>query len=350
VALSIVTGVAVTLYSLGQGFADKPSRGPGDVALYRAEIDRIQSGESYYSAAATELRARGYPMRSVFNWRTPLPMWLIGVLPDVVFGKALLCGLGLAALVLSFGWLAREGGMAVSLAGVLSLCGAMLPCLLGDLFVMPVLWSGVLIALSLALLAAGRTWLGVAAGSLALVVRDLAGPFVVVMLGLALCRRRFKEAAGWSAGLAVYVLFFLWHAVQVQALQLPGDKAQAASWVQLGGLAFVVSAVQMNGWLLVLPQWVAAIYFPLALLGFAAWRGPDGERAGFVAAAYVLLFGFVGQDFNQYWGSLIAPLLCLGFAWSLPAVRNLMVAASGTVLDVSLSDRSVCGPAAQRQV
>jgi hypothetical protein len=42
------------------------------------------------------------------------------------------------------------------------------------------------------------------------------------------------------------------------------------------------------------------------------------------AATYVLLFGFVGQDFNQYWGSLIAPLLCLGLAWSAAALRDLL--------------------------
>lgn len=324
VLLSLVTALGVSLSRLAKGFADKPSRGPGDVALYRAEVDRIQAGEGYYAAAATELRARGYPTKSVFNWRTPLPIWLIGVMPDPVFGKALLCGLALGSVVLAFDWLAREGGAWVAVAGVLSLCGAMLPCFLGNLFVEPVLWSGFLLVLSLTLLAVNRTGLGVASGSLALFLRDLAGPFVVVMLLLALCRRRYREAAYWTVGLFGYGLFFLWHIVQVSALQTSGDRAQADSWVQLGGLALVISTTQLNGWLLVLPQWVAALYLPLALLGFASWKGSAGERAAIAAATYVLLFGFVGQDFNQYWGSLIAPLLCLGFAWTAPAVRDLL--------------------------
>ncbi|MCE9555957.1 MAG: hypothetical protein K8T91_21625 [Planctomycetes bacterium] len=324
VLLSLVTAVGVSLSRFAKGYADKPSRGPGDVALYRAEVDRIQAGESYYAAASTELRARGYPTKSVFNWRTPLPIWLIGVMPDPVFGKALLCGLALLTVVLAFDWLGREGGTWVAVAGVLSLCGAMLPCFLGNLFVMPVLWSGFLFVLSLALLAANRTGWGVAAGSLALFLRDLAGPFVVVMLLLALCRRRYREAAYWTVGLFGYGLFFLWHIVQVHAMQTPGARAQEDSWVQLGGLAFVISTTQLNGWLLVLPQWVAALYLPLALLGFASWKGAAGERAAIAAAAYVLLFGFVGQDFNQYWGSLIAPLLCLGFAWTAPALHDLV--------------------------
>jgi len=329
ISLALAAAVGVSLSPLAKGYADKPSRGPGDVALYRAEVDRIQSGQGYYEAAAAELRERGYPTKSVFNWRTPLPLWLIGKLPDPVFGKALLCGLALLAVVFCFDWLAREGGAAVAIVGVLMLCGAMLPCFLGDLFVMPVLWAGFLIALSLALLAGGRMKLGVTAGTAALFLRDLAGPFVVVMLGLALCRRRFREAAYWAVGLAAYSVFFACHIYQVSLMQGAGGRAQEDSWVQLGGLAFVVSTTQLNGWLLVLPQWVAALYLPLAMLGFASWRGVAAERAGMAAAAYVLLFGFVGQDFNQYWGALIAPLLCLGIAWSAPAIRDLMHASRG---------------------
>jgi len=333
VCLAIAVGVSLS--PLAKGYADKPSRGPGDVALYRAEVDRMQAGQSYYQAAGIELRERGYPTKSVFNWRTPLPLWLIGKLPDPVFGKALLCGLALCAVVLCFDWLAREGGPAVAIVGVLLLCGAILPCFLGDLFVMPVLWAGFLITLSLALLAAGRLKLGVIAGCAALFLRDLAGPFVVVMLGLALCRRRFREAAYWSIGLAAYSLFFAFHVYQVSLMQQAGGRAQEDSWVQLGGLAFVISTTQLNGWLLVLPQWVAALYLPLALLGFAAWRGEAAQRAGIAAAAYVLLFGFVGQDFNQYWGSLIAPLLCLGAAWATAAVRDLLRQSQATATPIS---------------
>lgn len=328
-ALFVATTLGVTFSPFAKGYLGKPSRGPGDVALYRAEVDRMQAGEGYYEAAATELRARGYPTKSVFNWRTPLPVWLIGILPDPVFGKALLGGLALAALALGVAWLAREGGAAVALVGGLSLVGAMLPCFVGNLFVMPVLWSGFLIVLSLALLAAGRTKPGVTAGVSALFFRDLAGPFVVVMLGLALVRGRFREATLWCIGLAAYGAYFAWHAHQVSLFQGPTDLAHAEGWVQFGGLAFLISTTQLNGWLLVSPQWVAGLYLSLALLGFLSWRGPAGERAGLTAATYVPLFSIVGQDFNQYWGSLLAPLLCLGFAWSAPALRDLFHASRG---------------------
>ena len=67
-AIALTIGlIAITLSPLASGFANAPARGPTDVALYRAEVDRIRAGEDYYHAAAAELTSRGYPTRSVFN-------------------------------------------------------------------------------------------------------------------------------------------------------------------------------------------------------------------------------------------------------------------------------------------
>src|SRR5690348_15840684 len=76
--------IAITASPLASGFADAPDRGASDIELYRAAVARIQRGASYYDAAAAELTARGYPTRSLFNWRMPLPVWLLGKLPDPV--------------------------------------------------------------------------------------------------------------------------------------------------------------------------------------------------------------------------------------------------------------------------
>ena len=89
--------VAVSISPSASGFADKPSRGASDVDLYVAEIQRIAQGETYYAAANTELHARGYPTRSVFNWRTPLPMWLLGKLPNETTGRVIIGALARAA-------------------------------------------------------------------------------------------------------------------------------------------------------------------------------------------------------------------------------------------------------------
>lgn len=327
VAGAAVFGVGVTLSPLAKGQVGKPRPGAGDVALYRAEIERIRSGEGYYQAAATELPARGYPTRNVFNWRTPLPMWLVGKMPDPIFGKVLLCLLAGAAIWLAFEALAREdAGQAASLpyvaaralACVALLSGPMLFCVLGDLFVEPCLWAGVLIALSIGAYGVGRPGWGVGAGLAALFCRELALPYCLLGAALAWWQGRRKEQIAWVAGLLGWAVFFGLHCWRVASLIAPDARAHDQGWVQFGGAGFAIAAAQMNAYLLLMPQWVAALWLVAAMFGFAGWPTALGQRAGLTAAGYVLAFAFVGQEFNQYWGTLIGPLLCLG-AVRLPA-------------------------------
>ncbi|MBI3469158.1 MAG: hypothetical protein HY000_39640, partial [Planctomycetes bacterium] len=48
-----------------------------------------------------------------------------------------------------------------------------------------------------------------------------------------------------------------------------------------------------------------------------------GRRAGATVGGYLLGLTIVGHDFNQYWGAMLAPLMCFGFARSLAAVTGL---------------------------
>lgn len=285
-----------------------------DVLLYRAEVERIRAGEGYYQAAAAELRARGYPSGSVFNWRTPLPMWLIGRLPHPDVAKVLLCGAALTTLLLAGGIMQREAGTVVALGCLLLLIGAFLPCIVGDLFVMPVVWAGTFIALSLCAHGAGRVRLSIITGTAAAWLRELALPYCLLMLVVSAWRGHRREAFGWAIGIGTWAAFFAWHAVQVIAWQTPDDRFHAAGWVQMLGAPFVIATAQMNCFLLVLPQWVTALYLPLAMLGLAGWRGAWGERLGLTVCGYFVGLAIVGQSFNQYWGSLYAPLLCFGAA------------------------------------
>ncbi len=70
----------------------------------------------------------------------------------------------------------------------------------------------------------------------------------------------------------------------------------------------------MNSYLLWLPQGVAAVYFVAAMFGMVGWHTTGGRRITISAALFVLAFSVVGQEFNVYWGLLIAPLLCFGAA------------------------------------
>ena len=322
--------VAVTLSPLRSGFADGPDRGPGDVGLYRAEVERMHDGYHYYDAVDVELRSRGYPTRSVFNWRTPLPVWLIAALPEVIVAKAILGLLCVLLVWLAFHLLVEEENLAQGLLGVTFLSGALLPCVLGDLLVMPELWSGVLVAMSAVCFGLRRRSAGIVAGIAALFFRELAAPYVLVCLGLALYERRRRELACWAAGLAAYAVFFAMHVSHVLPRIAANDTAHAASWIQFGGAGFLISTVQMNAYLLLLPQWVTAVYLCCTLLGCSAWHSPAGTRIGLTISLYAIAFSVAGHDFNQYWGSMIAPIMCLGASRFPQALASLWRAAAGT--------------------
>jgi hypothetical protein len=321
-AMLMFGAISVSPHSIN--FADKPLHKVGDVDLYRAEIQRIAQGEGYYEAANAELRSRNYPTRSVFNWRTTLPMWLLGKLQSDLAGRAIIGVLAAVVLALSMHVASREGNLKSGFLCGLLLIGALMPCWLDKVYVLPVLWAGVLIALSIGAYAIDRRGWGVGLGLAALFLRELAAPYCLVCFCLAVIERRWREVTAWLIGLLAYGVFFAWHVAHVWALVGPDDRAHLEGWLQFGGAAFVLAVAQMNAFLLLLPQWVTAIYLPLAMLGFASNDSAAGRRAGLTACAFLILFAFVGQPFNQYWGALIAPLLCLGAAQGLDAIADLV--------------------------
>ncbi len=307
----------------------RPAQGIGDPALYRGEAERVHAGELYYDVLAEELPARGYPTRSVFNWRTPLPVWLIGTLPRVDWGKGLLALLGLALVVASFEAVARDGSVRRAIGAACLLTGPLFLANQDDHFLMPVFWSGTFIALSIAAYGLRRPGWGVGLGLAAVCFRELALPYCLLAAGIALWECRWRELAAWAAGLAGWMVFFGWHVTNVLPRIAPEAIAHHESWLQLAGARFVLAAVQMNAWLIVLPQWVAAVFFIAAMLGLAGWHTSLGQRAGLAACAFVGAFALVGQPFNQYWGALLAPLLCLGAARAPASLVDLWRAATG---------------------
>ncbi len=314
---------AVSLSPLASGFADAPDRGVSDIELYRAEIARVHIGQSYYDAAAAELSARGYPTKSAFNWRMPLPVWPLGLLPDPEIGHALLAILALASILLAVHFVARDdGGKPGLLAGVW-LVGALLPCFLDGLYVLHELWAGTLILLSILAYGGNRPAWGAAAALAALAIRELAAPYCGLCFILAIAQRRRWEVWFWLLAACAYGFAYGVHILNVLPRISSGAHAHTDGWVCFGGAAFVISLAQMNAFLLLLPQWVAAVALAAAMLGFAGWTAPWGRRAGFTASGYVVLFAIVGQPFNQYWGAMLAPLLCLGIAQAPSALAAL---------------------------
>ena len=311
--------------------------GEGDVQLYRAVVDRVHAGEGYYRAFSVEMPKRGYPTGSVFNWRSPLPIWLIGVMPAIVLGKILLGTLALIAFLAAYRLLAREDHRSGRTsrrptACLMLLIAPLLPTVLGDLFVMPSLWAGVLIVLSVCLYGLNRPRLGLVAGLAAVFLRELAMPYCIVAAAIAWWHRRRGELAAWALGLGVWAVIYAVHCLHAAGMILPDAKTHSEGWLQCGGAAFVIATVRMNTYLLLLPQWVTALYLTAALLGLAGWHTPTGRRTGLTVCLFLTAFALVGQDFNQYWGLLPASLICLGVVRFPVSLREVWQAAEVGVI------------------
>jgi hypothetical protein len=301
----------------------------GDVFLYMSEIKRIHGGENYYQAAAEELAAQGYPTASVFNWRTPLPMWLIGKLPGPLLGRLLLIAAGVAMLLMAFEAAAREQPNVYRLAMPLTvlLIMPLLPCFQGNVFVLTEVWAGIMIALSLCAYGVNLRFLGATMALAALFLRELALPYCVLGLALALWQRRPKESTVFIVGLIGWAVFYGLHCWKVQQLISATAEAHRHGWVRFGGLTFVIAVTQMNACLVLLPMWITVVFFALAMIGFAGWQTAWGQRIGLTACMYVMAFSIVGQEFNRYWGLMIAPLFCFGVVRAPAALGDLWRAA-----------------------
>jgi hypothetical protein len=323
-ALTLVTlTVAGTAWCVGAALAPPSAplaTGGTDLRLYRAIVEHVHAGESYYDAAGRELRAYGYATGSVFNWRVPTYAWVIGALPSPSLAKIILASFALVALLLAYAAIQKETGQIPATISVLLLLGVFQWCVDGDAFLSQELWAGVLITLSIGASAKGCWRIGVTAGLAALFFRELALPYCIVAAVLARRGKRRPEWFAWLAGFACYGILLAFHASQVLSHISSADRVPE-SWVRFGGAPFLLATCRMNLFLFVLPMWVSAFYLPLALLGLAGWRGETGMRVGVTAAAYVMAFAVVGQPFNNYWGLMLAPLLAFGIA-GLPTILH----------------------------
>ena len=217
----------------------------------------------------------------------------------------------------------------LSIFSVLLLVGPLMPTILGDMFFMPEIWAGVFIALSVCSYGIDQPRLGVTLGLLAVFFRELALPYCVLCAGMALWHGRRRECAAWAIGLTAWLLFFATHAWIVSGWILPDARAHPQGWIQCGAAGFVISTAQMNGFLLLMPQWATAVYLAAAVAGLAGWRTLLGTRIGLTVCLYLTAFSVVGQSFNQYWGLLFAPLLCFGLARFFVSVRDLWGQSTG---------------------
>jgi len=285
-----------------------------DLILYESISNRVAAGEDYYAAAADELRRGDYPLKPFVAFRLPtLAMaaaWL---------GRPglLILQWSLFAAMLAAWWVRLNGQFADRgrrVSAVMLAAAGVAVAVTGRFLYLHEVWAGTLIALSLALHRPGRWGWSLAVAALALAIRELSLPYVLLMAALALWRRDWREFAGWTAISLLFGAILMWHQAAVAAVVLPSDPA-SPGWAALGGWAGMLRTFYLAGPLRWLPAVVAAPIIILALFGWASWKSATGLAATLMYSGYGLAFMLFGRANNFYWGLMVAPAFLLGLAF-----------------------------------
>jgi len=293
-----------------------------DLALYRDVIAEVRSGRDYYAVAGERIPHYGFPIGSPLNWRLPTYAWLFSWLPGPTWIQAALVALSIVALGLAFVAQSRVAGVGYAALRIFLLFGVVHWAIDGQAYLAQEPWAATLMIVSLsahALAAQQGRWrvLAVAAGIAALLFRELALPYCLVACAFAAHKRRWSEAAGWAAGIALFFGFFAWHVGQVKA-QLAGTEvagaAGLAQWLRFGGLDFILLTTRMNSLLFAASPWLLWLFLLLSLVGLSRSQGESNNIACLAALLYLVGFAVVGRPENFYWGLMPAPLVAWGSA------------------------------------
>jgi hypothetical protein len=298
-----------------------------DLALYDTAIERIQDGEHYYDFIVEEQRRADYPVTPGLAVRLPTLAYIdaaLGMTGQTIAAVLLM----LAVLAAWWRRLGEEPG-----AGdkrLLILAFLFLGASLGVnryYFTLHELWAGMLLALSFALHRPGKWGASLAVAALALFIRELALPFVLLMGAMAFWRRDWKEGLAWGALAAVFLAVLAIHLSIIAEQVLPSDR-HGPPWFVMRGMSGWLSNIVLSSNLRFLPHWLAGPAVILALLGWIGWRSQAGQFGMLLYAGYGLMFAIAGRGDNFYWGAIIAPAMFIGFAFVPMALRSLFAAAA----------------------
>jgi hypothetical protein len=301
------------------------SPGTGDVVTYQGVVSRLRAGAPYYPTLGAALRRGGYATREAFNWRTPLLWTTVAAVPEGV-PEAVGYGVVFAiVLAVSRKLVTSQQQSAAVWIGSVMLVGAVAVLADPSAPVISEEWAGLLIGVSVWAFARDRTGVAVALGLLALFVRELAAPYCVACTLIAAVNRRWRELGAWVAGAVVYGGYYGWHLTQVWAHRLPTDLGHSSSWLEFGGLRFLLATVHCQSWLLVLPAPLTALALVLIVAGIVEARAPVHLRAA--SGVYVLFFLVAGKPFDDYWGLVAGPIWAIACGYGVDGIGRAVRAA-----------------------
>jgi hypothetical protein len=293
-----------------------------DLTLYRTIVARVAKGDGFYGAAAEEQRKGHYPLRPFVVVRLPT----LAVV-SATLGMPAMHGLNwlLIASVLLAWWLRLATSFADPVARavpVLLIETGLTAASMTSLVYLHEIWAGLLIALAFALHRPDRWLPSVLLALAAVMIREIALPFLLLMGAIAFWNRAWKEAWGWVAATALFAGLLFLHAGQVAQVTTAQDLA-SPGWDHFGGWPFYTMVMHDTTALRAFPALVSALLCPLALLGWASWNDAAGRTGFLMFAGYALALMLFGRPDNFYWGFVVAPVFLLGLAFLPSALPDL---------------------------
>jgi membrane-bound metal-dependent hydrolase YbcI (DUF457 family) len=285
----------------------------GDAALYEKITSAVASGENYYEVAAREHRLNNFPLKPYFTVRPPVLAWLSAAAGPAGTTLAMYILIGAVAMT----WLGVLRAVAaaplVQYAIFALIAESLLIFRIYPISVFHESWAALLIAWSIALRRPGRYGPSIAAGLAAVLVRDIALPFLVLMAVTAAWEKSWREASCWGAVIGVALAVQVAHAMAVGAVVINSDLA-SQGWHGMGGWPLVLAAAKQTSALVLLPSWFAALAVPLSLFGWVVWQSQQGLRITGLMLGYMTALMLFARPDTFYWLLLIEPFLLAGLA------------------------------------
>lgn len=333
-ALVMLTGLLILLALASWSPSTAPSpklrsspAAQNDLSLYRDIVAGVAAGGDYYEVAAREQRAGHYPLKPFFTFR--LPTLAVGY--AAMGERVMILVVWLMSAGLMFAWWMRLRPILP-----LPMLGATMALLAGGLggLLQPVTgmfhesWTALLMALMVAVRRPSRLWPAIAAGGAALMLRELALPMILVMGGLALFERRWREAAAWLAVVLVFAAYMVLHAGWVAEVVRPDDLA-SQGWSRMLGAQFALKSIAMVTFGIRMPDVIAGGLLILSLFGWASVRAGWALRATLLLTGYGLMLALFARADTFYWALLVAPLSFAGLVFVPKAFTDLARAVRG---------------------
>ncbi|WP_066722475.1 hypothetical protein [Sphingomonas pituitosa] len=320
--LTSLTALAVPSLTGAGDAAGRTADRMTDIGLYERVVAGMKGGDPYYVAASEAMRAGAYPLHPFLTMRLPALAALQAAIPGWA-SIALL--LALAALT-AFAWASRVGA---ALSGLLPraimmmlLAASMLAFFQPGLVLFHEIWAGLLVALSLALRRPGRALEAIALGLAAMLIRETAALYVLVMLAFAWREDRRGEALGWGVALLLFGGALALHAHAVASVTGPLDPT-SPGWAAFNGPGFFLSALVASTGFQALPLALGALLVTLAVVGWASWDDALGLRMFALLVAYGAVIALFARLDNFYWALMVAPAALVGLVFVPDAVADL---------------------------